>query len=133
MTSWSVAHQAPVSMRFLRQEYWSGLPFPSVGDLPNPVIEPTSPAASALPADSFFTSRQSRSVILLQIVPCPLSFYFSMGDKPASCRPGSQNSISNTSVFMRKNDSTIGLKIRRVWLPQQRWPHFNHFVYALQK
>ena len=35
-TPWTVAHQAPLSMRFPRQEYWSGLPFPSPGDLPNP-------------------------------------------------------------------------------------------------
>ena len=41
---WTVAHQAPPSMRFSRQEYWSGLPFPSPGDLPNPGIEPGSPA-----------------------------------------------------------------------------------------
>ena len=40
----NVAHQAPLSMGFLRQEYWSGLPFLSPGDLPNPGIEPTSPA-----------------------------------------------------------------------------------------
>ena len=39
MTSWTVAHQAPLSMGFSRQEYWSGLPFPSPGDLPNPGIE----------------------------------------------------------------------------------------------
>ena len=36
MTPWTVAHQAPLSMQFPRQEYWSGLPFPSPGDLPNP-------------------------------------------------------------------------------------------------
>ena len=36
VTPWVVAHQAPLSMRFSRQEYWSGLPFPSPGDLPNP-------------------------------------------------------------------------------------------------
>ena len=41
---WTVAHQAPLSMGFLRQEYWSGLPFPSPGDLPNLGIEPWSPA-----------------------------------------------------------------------------------------
>ena len=40
----TVAHQAPLSMGFSRQECWSGLPFPSSGDLPNPVIEPRSPA-----------------------------------------------------------------------------------------
>ena len=43
-TSWTVAHQAPPSMGFSRQEYWSGLPFPSPGDLPDPGIKPRSPA-----------------------------------------------------------------------------------------
>ena len=42
-TPWTVAHQAPPSMGFSRQEYWSGVPFPSLGDLPNPGIEPGSP------------------------------------------------------------------------------------------
>ena len=41
---WTVAHQAPQSMGFSRQEYWSGLPFPSPGALPDPGIEPKSPA-----------------------------------------------------------------------------------------
>ena len=44
VTRWIVAHQAPLSMGFSRQEYWSGLPFPSPGDLPDPGIEPRSPA-----------------------------------------------------------------------------------------
>ena len=43
-TLWTVAHQALLSMDFSRQEYWSGLPFPSSGDLPEPGIKPTSPA-----------------------------------------------------------------------------------------
>ena len=43
-TPWAVAFQAPLSMGFSRQEYWSGLPFPPSGDLPNPGIEPRSPA-----------------------------------------------------------------------------------------
>ena len=47
VTSWTVAHQAPPSMGFSSQEYWSGLPFPSPGDLPNPGIEPGSPAFQA--------------------------------------------------------------------------------------
>ena len=41
---WTVAYQVPLSMGFSRQEYWSGLPFPSPGDLPNRGIEPGSPA-----------------------------------------------------------------------------------------
>ena len=47
-TPWTVAHQAPLSMEFSRQEYWSGVPFPSPGHLPNPRIEPVSLASPAL-------------------------------------------------------------------------------------
>ena len=52
-TPWTVAYQAPQSMEFSRQEYWSGLPFPSPGDLPHPGIEPVSPTleADALPSE----------------------------------------------------------------------------------
>ena len=46
-TPWTVAYQALPSMGFSRQEYWSRLPFPSPGDLPNPEIEPGSPALQA--------------------------------------------------------------------------------------
>ena len=51
-TSLTLALQAPLSMRFSRQEHWSGLPFPSPGDLPVPGIEPRSPE---LQADSLLT------------------------------------------------------------------------------
>ena len=47
MTPWTVAHQAPLSLGFSRQEHWSGLPWPSAGDLLNPGIEPRSPALQA--------------------------------------------------------------------------------------
>ena len=52
-TPWTVAYQAPLSIEFSRQEYWSGLPFPSPGDLPDPAIKPGSPAlqADALPSE----------------------------------------------------------------------------------
>ena len=46
-TPWTVAYQAPPSMGFSRQEYWRGLPLPSPGDLPDPEIEPRSPALEA--------------------------------------------------------------------------------------
>ena len=52
MTLWTVAHQAPLSMGFLKQEYWSGLSFPSPEDLLNPGMEPTFPALT----DGFFTT-----------------------------------------------------------------------------
>ena len=49
---WTVAYQSPLSMGFSRQDYWSELPFPSPGDLPNPGMEPASPIL----ADGFFTT-----------------------------------------------------------------------------
>ena len=53
-TQWTMARQAPLSMEFSKQEYWSGLPCPLPGDLPHPGIEPGSPALQAeyLPSDS---------------------------------------------------------------------------------
>ena len=48
VTPWTVACQAPPSVGFSRQEYWSGLPFPSPGDIPDPGIKPGSPAVQAL-------------------------------------------------------------------------------------
>ena len=58
-TPWTIAHQAPVSMEFSRQKYWSGLPFPTLEDLPDSGIEPASPAL----ADGFFTTLPPESLI----------------------------------------------------------------------
>ena len=57
-TPWTIAHQAPLPTGFPRQEYWSGLPFPSPGGLLGPGIEPRSPT---LQADSLLLSYQERS------------------------------------------------------------------------
>ena len=54
--SWTVAHEAPLSTGFSRQEYYSGLSFPSPGDLPDPGIEPTSLVSPALAGEFFITS-----------------------------------------------------------------------------
>ena len=59
VTPWTVALQAPLSMRFSRQEYWTELPFPSPGDLPNPGIKPGSPAFQA---DSLLTELQGKTL-----------------------------------------------------------------------
>ena len=56
-TRWTVAYQAPPCMGFSRQEYWSGVPFPSPGDLPNPGIKPASPS---LQADSLLTKLRGK-------------------------------------------------------------------------
>ena len=63
MTLWTVAHQAPLSMGFSRQEYWSGLPCSSPGHLPNPGIEPMSPVTPALQANSLSLSYQGSSLL----------------------------------------------------------------------
>ena len=55
-TPWTVAHQAPLPMELPRQEYRSGLPFLPPGDLPNPGIEPESPASPALAGRFFITA-----------------------------------------------------------------------------
>ena len=58
---WTVAHQASLSIGFSSQEYWNGLPYPSPGDLPDPGIEPMSPAL----AGGFFTTSATWDYILL--------------------------------------------------------------------
>ena len=67
-TPWTVAYQAPLSMGFSRQQYWSGLPFPSPGDLPNPAIKPRSPAlqTDALPSEPPGKSINGVSALLKQ-------------------------------------------------------------------
>ena len=73
VTLWTVAHQAPLSMGFSRQEYCSGLPCPSPGDLPDPGIEPVSPIAPASQADSLLLSYQGSPQAYLGL---PLLQYF---------------------------------------------------------
>ena len=58
-----IACQAPLSMGFSKQEYWSGLPCPPPGDLPDPVIQPMSPVSPALQADSLSLSHQGRPLL----------------------------------------------------------------------
>ena len=59
--SWTVAHQAPLSTEFCRQEYWSGLTFPSPGDTPNPGIEPGS---LVLQADSLLSEPPGKPIFI---------------------------------------------------------------------
>ena len=79
-TPWTVVHQAPLSLLSSRQEHWSGLPFPSPGDLPNPGAEPSSLASPAL-AGRLFNTGPPRSPALISTI-ClvvssvePLSFH----------------------------------------------------------
>ena len=70
-TLWTVAYQAPQSMGLSRQEYWSGLPFPSPGDLPNPGIEPRS---SALEADALTSELPGKPKVKVKSLSCVLLF-----------------------------------------------------------
>ena len=66
-TPWTVACQASLSLGFSRQEYWSGLPFPTPGDLPHPGIEPKSPKSSALVGGFFTTSATWEALFTLYL------------------------------------------------------------------
>ena len=73
VTTWTAARQAPLSMGFPRQKYWSGLPFPAPGDPPDPGMEPRSPTLSG----GFFTicaTREAPLFILPHLTPTPHIF-----------------------------------------------------------
>ena len=93
VTPWTVAHQAPPSMGFSRQEYRSGLPFPSPGDRPNPGIEPRSPAlqADALTSEPPGKPQRNPQILIysggqfsfifahtLPSKPCPGAYFFTV-------------------------------------------------------
>ena len=71
-TPWTVAHKPPLSMAFSRQEYWSGSPFPSPGDLPDPGIKPRCPA---LQADALLSEPQGNpNIINILLKKLPMEF-----------------------------------------------------------
>ena len=76
VTPWTVAYQAPPSVGFSRQEYWSGLPLPSPGDLPNPGIKPGSPAlqADALPSEPSGKLSYNSGYLLISYFYIPVPF-----------------------------------------------------------
>ena len=80
-TLWTVALQAPLSMGFSRQEYWTGFPFPPPGDLPNPGIEPQSPA---LQVESFTAEPQGT---LMVHVKKRYIFWQPFSESPLFCKP----------------------------------------------
>ena len=65
VTQWTVVHQAPLSMEFSRQEYWSELPFTLSGDLPDPGIKQTSLRSPALESRFFTTESPGKHLLLL--------------------------------------------------------------------
>ena len=77
MTLWSVVRRAPLSLEFPRQEYWSGLPFPPLGDLPDPGIEPNCPA---LTGGFFTTEPPGKPILLISFI-----FFFMKSGKVQHC------------------------------------------------
>ena len=80
-TLWTVAHQAPLSMGCSKQEYWSGLPCPSPGDLPNPAIEPQSLTSPAL-AGGYFDATWEAWERIQALIKCQESAEKGRGPRP---------------------------------------------------
>ena len=83
-TLWTVAHQAPLSMGFSKQEHWSGLPFPSPGDLPDTAIKALSPVSPALQVDSLPLEPSGKTLIRLHNFQIP--FFITKCPKPSSLK-----------------------------------------------
>ena len=75
VTPWTVAHQAPLSLGFSRQEHWRGLLFPPPGALPNSRIEPASPAFPALQADALPLSHQRFTYVHTHMIPTQIKIF----------------------------------------------------------
>ena len=100
-TPWTIARQAPPSMEFSRQEYWSGLPYSPPRDLPNPGIEPTSPASPALQVGSLLLRHWGNPKALhrlgvshYRLTPCLVVLKLHMADTKISSQKGSADNIS---------------------------------------
>ena len=105
---WTVVYQASLSMGFSRQEYWRGLPFPSPGDLPDPGIEPMSPAleADALPSEPPGKPFRGNSR-LNQEAAQMLSLEWSTGQTESTGQPGDQQT---------QDHAQVGDLLRKGWL-----------------
>ena len=95
----TAAHQAPLSMGFFRQEYWTGLPFPPPGDLPDPGIKPVSPIAPALQADSLPT-KPSHQLLNIEMLLTSLVRAAAPKRPPTSSPPQQLPQASPTSILL---------------------------------
>ena len=118
MTPCSVACQAPLSTRFSRQKYWSGLPFPFPGDLPDPGIEPASPASPAL-AGEFFTTKPPGKRILYIVM------YIYQYQSPNSSHP--PPSVGNKGI-LRGSGLSFWTTIYGIFVPQSGIEHRHQIL-----
>ena len=116
MTPWTVAYQAPPSLGFSRQEYWSGLPFPSPGDLPNLGIEPRSPTL------------QTKAFVIVGVCYTPTNYAHVPAQSlspvqlcnPLDCSPPGSSPIP-PSIRLFSNESTL----------LTRWPNYWSFSFNI--
>ena len=130
-TPWTVAYQAPLSMRFSRQEYWSGLPFPSPGDLPDPGIEPGSPTlqTDALPSEPPGKSGHLKSIktlSLLHLVVFLLKSLTSACLKALSCQT---YDINGMLFDLHVTQSSKAFQVMYVCLIELKpWMHISYLL-----
>ena len=135
VTPWTVAHQAPLSMEFSRQEYWSGLPFPSPGDLPDPGIELGS---LALQADVLPSEPPGKPLIMYRNVAIWLFFFFfclshsfTVGKHLEVIYPNALRSFGGLTQYLiesgRAKPWTSALFLLKP-STSQLLPHFVHFL-----
>ena len=110
----TVARQAPLTMEFLRQEYWSGLPFPTPGDLPDLGIKPACPVSPALQANSLPTepSRKNYFMVCL-ILEKEMATHFSI---LAWRIPWTEEPCRLQSMGLQELDTTEWLSLLPLWL-----------------
>ena len=139
MTRWTAAYQAPLSMEFSKQEYWSGLPCPSPGDLPNPGIKPRSSALQVdslpseppgkvadylsiyIPPPHTHTCTRAHTHILLVLLSLPISF--SRGFSLSLDSLNQQQGISN-SRCVRLTEGVFLI------IPKMQWVPFSQFGFS---
>ena len=127
-TPWTVAHQAPLSMGFSRQERWSGLPCPPPGDLPNPGIQPANLRSPAL-ADGFFTASTSWETRTAVDLICNRVFLSS--GQQSNCIIRSDQSLSRVRLCDPMNRSMPGLPVHHQ-LPEFTQTHVHRVSNAIQ-
>ena len=108
VTPWSAACQAPLSLRFSRQEYWSGLPRPPPENLLDPGIEPVFPVSPALPGRFFTTSTRLGSPTLVQRPSCSLTFWNALPGQRA-------DQVLSVSSLQSPGGWGEGLQPRMAW------------------
>ena len=102
MTPWTGIHQAPLSMEFSRQEYWSELPFPTPRDLPNPGIKPACPVSPALQPNSLPTESSGKNYFMVWRI---LGFPYYLSSNESACYAGDTSMGNMLPVTLNINNS----------------------------